>query len=546
MATVVTYPLDKSTAGPAYWKTMMSYAAAYPVSPSKEDKIQFKIFFKNLLKSFPCASCREHSKQYILQHPPETHSRKQLFDWMCGFENHIRQEQGKEPLTCKLAEAECKTCELKDLHSTFKDFKLVSIKVFEELCKREKIPMPTIVFAPCPSAPFTSCTHMEKDLLSGKVKQDKSVVHLNPNQYSPRTIYHEFLHYAFLLKGKEDIGLDEWEVERIAQDQMDKEFPYDVVPAKTEEPVLIMKDTPLPISLKPRNYLDELNADIDSNFPMYAKYKQMQMQQKIEEKQASETGGVLSIFDSLYQPLEESFGLTARALNEMHTSNILAASATTLMHANLSPFGSAVTSLITGLSLLGAGVMAKKNLSIGDRRFLSTMGAYFLWSNIENTNPKISNDVIIDAKRAGEAAKIMDFEAIKTIMVESPEKKALTAEAQAQAIHQQKVAARSGQRGPGGRSGGIQRAGSRPMGARPDILRRMEQRAAGLPDAPNVAKFKEFPTRRIGRGFGGEFTPNYSEGYGYEAEPSIAETLPTTNSIPFWSGEETEEFSDLV
>ena len=75
----------------------------------------------------------------------------------------------------------------------------------------------------------------------------------------------------------------------------------------------------------------------------------------------------------------------------------------------------------------------------------------------------------------------------------------------------------------------------------------MEQRAAGLPEGPDVSRFKEFPVRRVGRGFGGEFTPNYSEGgYGYGAEPSIAETLPATNSIPFWSGEETDEFADLV
>ena len=410
MTTSVLYPLTKETAGLSYWKVMHQYAAAYPVNPTKEDKSQFKIFFKNLLKSFPCTSCRQHSREYIMKMPPDTRSKKQLFDWMCRFENHVREEQGKEPIECSLkSEEECETCSvskdksqdtsnlsdnrrdkrekqpvhdltLTDLKQTFKDFKQVSIRVFEELCKREKVPVPQIIFAPCPSAPFTSCTHMEKDLLSGKVNEEKSVVHLNPNQYSPRTIYHEFIHYAMLLKGRDDIGLDEWEVERIAQEQMDKEFPYDLVSSKKqEEPLLVMKDTPLlPVSVpKPRNYLDEANTSIESEFPMYAKYRQQQMQQKIQERERSEQGGVLSIFDSLYQPLEESFGLPARALNEMHTSNILAASATTLMHANLSPFGSAVASLITGLGLLGAGVLTKKNLSIGDRRFLSTDGSIF-------------------------------------------------------------------------------------------------------------------------------------------------------------------------
>jgi hypothetical protein len=543
LSETVTYPLDKATAGTAYWKTMMSYAAAYPVNPTAEDKTQFAIFFKNLLRSFPCESCRKHSKEYILQHPPDTHSRKQLFDWMCQFENHVRAEQGKEPLTCKLAEAECKSCNLTDLKSTFKDLKEVSIRVFQELCTREKIPMPTIVFAPCPSAPFTSCTHMEKDLLSGKIHQSKSTVFLNPDAYSPRTIYHEFIHYAMFHKGRDDVATDEWEVERIAQEAMKKEFPYDSI-SKREEAPLIVKDTSPYLQPVKRNYLDELNTNIEQEFPLFAKYKQMQIQQKVEEQQASEQGGVLSVFDSIYQPLEEHFGLSKRAINEMHTSNILAASATTLMQSNLSPFGSAVASLLTGIGLLGAGVLAKKNLSIGDRRFLSEMGSYLLWNNLAYTNPKVSNDVMTDAKAAGEAAKSFDFEAIKNIMIESPEKRALTAEAQAQAIHQQKVAARQGQRGVGGRAGGIQRGGVRPTGARPDILKRMEQRAAGLPEGPDVTRFKEFPTRRVGRGFGGEFSPNYSEG-GYASEPPIAETAPVTNTINFW-GESEDEMSDLV
>ena len=166
---------------------------------------------------------------------------------------------------------------------------------------------------------------MEKDILSGKINRNKSVIYLNPDAYSPRTIYHEFVHYAMFHKGKDDIATDEWEVERIAQEAMRKEFPYDKVKVE-EKPILVLKDSS-PFVNQKRNYLDEYNARLDQEFPLYAKYKHMQDQEKVQQELKEQSGGVLSMFDSIYEPFEESFGLPKRTINEMHTSNILASTA---------------------------------------------------------------------------------------------------------------------------------------------------------------------------------------------------------------------------
>ena len=525
---------------------MMSYAAAYPEHPTAEDKEKFKTWLKGTLKSFPCPLCKEHSKQYILAHPPQVQGREELFDWMCQFENHIRQEQGKDPLECKLAKTECSSCTVKDVRSSFKDMKDISIRIFKELCEREKVPIPEILFAPCPSAPFTSCTHMEKDLLSGKINKGKSVIYLNPDAYSPRTIYHEFVHYAMFHKGKDDIATDEWEVERIAQEAMRKEFPYDKIKVE-EKPILVLKDSSPYVPSKPRNYLDELNTRMDQEFPLFAKYKHLQDQEKAHQELKEQSGGVLSMFDSIYEPFEESFGLPKRTLNEMHTSNILASTAETLIQSNMTPFGSAVVSLATGLGLIGAGILARKNLATSDRRFLSEMGAWFLWANISYANPKISDSVIVNAKRAGEAAKNLDFETIKNLMIQSPTQ-ALVTQSEAIAQHQAGVSTRSGQRA----SGGFTRTSARVGGLRPNaglgrgnILRRMEQRARGDPNAPpNIQAFREFPTRRVSRGTG-EFSPNYEEGAPleeYQASIGTAvESAPTSNTINFWGSPEDDE-----
>ena len=260
------FPLKKEDAGQAYWKVLHSYAYSYPESATQQDADNFKIVFLNVMKSFPCDECKSHAKEYFIKNPPPLNSRKELVRWFCDFHNSVNKKLNKPEQDCSVMvespanEKPCTSCAvspaknpinnipsqqgststdekpiqpqtpMKDLQTTFKDYKAISTKIIEELCKRESLPIPDIVYRPCPEAPETSCTSIYRDPQT-KTQIRKPLIYLNPNVYALRTIVHEFFHYAETMKGHEDLAMDEFAVEKMAQEIIAKEFPYDNNPS---------------------------------------------------------------------------------------------------------------------------------------------------------------------------------------------------------------------------------------------------------------------------------------------------------------------------
>lgn len=114
----------------------------------------------------------------------------------------------------------------RDVKSSLTSYKRVSTKVLQELCDHYKVPMPQVVFAPCPKATDTSCTWV----MENTVKQElvgKPVIFLHPGQSSARTIAHEFFHYYHMLKGNRQQAFDEYAVDKEAMEIVMKEFPAD-------------------------------------------------------------------------------------------------------------------------------------------------------------------------------------------------------------------------------------------------------------------------------------------------------------------------------
>lgn len=126
-------------------------------------------------------------------------------------------------------------------------FKELSKDIFEELCKRDNIPVPKIVFAPCPSMNTTSC--IQSELLDCKLTDNGlencshkgTVVYLNPYQYSLRTIIHEYNHYREAFKGNGTKAQSEEEAEKYAREVIANEFAHDIVS---------LDETCLPCALK--------------------------------------------------------------------------------------------------------------------------------------------------------------------------------------------------------------------------------------------------------------------------------------------------------
>jgi Erv1 / Alr family len=277
-----TYPLSRDVAGNAFWKTIHSAAYSYPENPTQTDADQFRTTFIYLMKSFPCEECKQHARNYLQEYPPPLDNRKNLVMYFCNFHNYVNKKLGKEEEDCTFAVETSKPCEscavkpqnenihsqnageypqnktegikpqqtpMKDLTQTFKSYKSISKRVVEELCAKDKIPIPQIVFRECPTDSSTSCTDFYRDPET-KSAITKPIIYLNPYQFSPRTIVHEYEHYRRTFLDDDESMFDEHGVEQVARDIIAKEFPLDKMPLleRAANPNVIMTDQELAIA----------------------------------------------------------------------------------------------------------------------------------------------------------------------------------------------------------------------------------------------------------------------------------------------------------
>jgi hypothetical protein len=82
--------------GPSLWKFIHCVAMTAPTPMTTENKKEYKEFFESLGNVLPCSICRNHYKEYIIDHPVNVTSRKQLVLWTLCIHNHINELNGKE------------------------------------------------------------------------------------------------------------------------------------------------------------------------------------------------------------------------------------------------------------------------------------------------------------------------------------------------------------------------------------------------------------------------------------------------------------------
>lgn len=461
---------------------------------------------------------------------------------------------------------------LADVKSSLTDFKRVSTAVFRELCDKEGLEMPEILYQSCPSVPTTSCTAFLVDPVSNKVVK-KPTVYLNPNVYGLRTIIHEFMHYAHKMKGNDKVALDEYEVERLAQGVIDREFPEDKIRVKAQENAIIVKDTMLPNS-------SSIKTDYLNTFPMFAKYRSWRLKSHDPslidddgeiQHEHDNGGGFISNFDSIFEPLGKAVNLPAREVNVAHTSNIISQTVMTIAESNLSPLGSVVLSTISSITLFGASMFYKSNIGRADRTLLSQLSANFLYNGIGIANPNIRDKVIEQAKHVGEHLSKLQFQDAASVLLANPGphqanaveyKLAAAGQTSPQrAAYDAGVSRRQAQRSIGrSNSGGGGQAGAggptiakklkpeeqQTFQARVNEqqLRRMEQKATGQyqgPQDPNAVRNFPTPTRPrpFGAGIAGVNAPaidddrDIEEQMEEEIQSNLAEleAAPETNTI---------------
>ena len=85
--------------GSSGWIFLHSIALQYPMSPTKDDKENYKNFFYSLGNVLPCCSCQQHYQEYLKKHDKTfqnafTH-RKSLFQWTLRFHNYVNKKLNK-------------------------------------------------------------------------------------------------------------------------------------------------------------------------------------------------------------------------------------------------------------------------------------------------------------------------------------------------------------------------------------------------------------------------------------------------------------------
>lgn len=469
MATVQVprYPLDKNESGNAAWKVLHNFAAQYPDKPMAEDKREFHSLLKSVLRTIPDSDCkcRTHAVEYIHKNPPTMNSRKELVEYVCNFHNSVNQRSAKPVIDCKLlleSTAECESCKVLPkkvveaadvdgpLKQTLGDYKKLSVKVIEELCKREGLPVPRVVFAPCPTAQQTSCNIMIKDENDVVIKENKDapIVYLNPTNFGLRVLIHEWNEYQRQMKNAgRYLPKDEEAVERHTQEIIQKYFPkdeYDKEAEKLTIAPLVMRDevsssnTSVPTSipeppsqtkqqeetgsekkinsfLKRETTLRGRNAFATYNdFPILSKYRADKERVQMEQEKVDSEGGILSHLDGLFEPIAKFMNIKARDVNMATTPTIFSEGSQLAIRSQFSEFGSLIITSVLGLGLAAVTAFNKDNISISDRRMLTQLAGLYIWSGLRSAN---SEEVILDAREVGSTLANLDFASLPALMV---------------------------------------------------------------------------------------------------------------------------------
>ena len=460
------YPLDKDQAGNAAWKVLHNFAAQYPDEPTAEDKREFHSLLKSVLRTIPegDCKCRSHAVEYIRKNTPTMNSKKELVEYVCNFHNDVNRRNQKPVIDCKLLldnTAECESCKVKPLpkkvveaadvdgplKQTMGDYKKLSVKVIEELCKKEGLPVPRIIFAPCPTAQQTSCNIMIKDKDDIIIKEgDKApIIYMNPTNFGLRVLVHEMREYYRQMKNSgRYLPKDEESIEKDTQEIIAKYFPRDEYDANAKKLVapLVMKDESVAPTvdpkvetsvktLKPMEPSKKVNTFMEKNttllrgrnafsasdaFPMFSKYRQEQEKAEEEQHRIDAEGGILSHLDGLFEPVAKVLNVKPRDVNMATTPTIFSEGSQLAIRSQFSELGSLVMTTLLGMGLVTVTAFNKDNISTADRRMLTQLAGLYLWSGLRSAS---SPEMLVEAQAVGTALSKFDFGSVPIFMVKS-------------------------------------------------------------------------------------------------------------------------------
>ena len=93
--------MNQNIWGPHLWFSLHSISINYPLSPSEDDKNNYKNFFLNLQNVIPCSICKKNYKRHLIEHPIDNflENRQKLVFWVIDIHNLVNSETGKKILS---------------------------------------------------------------------------------------------------------------------------------------------------------------------------------------------------------------------------------------------------------------------------------------------------------------------------------------------------------------------------------------------------------------------------------------------------------------
>lgn len=90
--------MNQNIWGAHLWFSLHTITFTYPLTPSLEDKQQFKNFFISLQNVVPCSICQKNYKRHLKESPLDNHlnNRKDLVYWLIDVHNMVNSEIGKK------------------------------------------------------------------------------------------------------------------------------------------------------------------------------------------------------------------------------------------------------------------------------------------------------------------------------------------------------------------------------------------------------------------------------------------------------------------
>ena len=90
--------MNQNIWGPHLWFSLHTMSFVYPLTPSNEDKNNYKRFFLSLENVIPCAVCKKNYIRHLKEHPIDNYlnNRKDLVYWVIDMHNLVNGEIGKK------------------------------------------------------------------------------------------------------------------------------------------------------------------------------------------------------------------------------------------------------------------------------------------------------------------------------------------------------------------------------------------------------------------------------------------------------------------